>query len=315
MPGRRRLATVVDDPGWYVFDMQIRQQGRGTRLAKVHELIVPRTGSSFACGRWRETAFPYRWHEHPEAELTLITAGRGRRHVGDSVEDFAEGEVVLIGPGTPHTWHTEPMPGSQVGSVVAQFPVDALLDAARALPELSALRALMAAAGRGLVAEGELRRLVAEDMQAMQASAEPLARLALLLRALARFGDGSGCRPLASLAYEPPQAGRDDAITRLKRWIHEHRHESLPQARAARVAGVSTAAFSRFFKANFNRGWRAYLTEIRVGDACRLLADGDRPVMDIALSCGFANLANFNRRFKQVKKTTPTAFRRAARGG
>jgi AraC-like DNA-binding protein/quercetin dioxygenase-like cupin family protein len=308
--------------------MQFRQHGgggegadrdtgaarRAGRRIKIHELITPRAGSSFALGRWRGAAFPYQWHVHPEAELTLILAGDGRRHIGDSVEPFSAGEVVLVGPGTPHTWHTEPAPGVQVHSLVAQFPADALADAARALPELASLERLMLAARRGLVAEGAVRRAITADMEAMIEAAEPLERLALLLRALARLGDGSSCRPLASVAYEPPEAGRDESLTRLKRYLHEHRHEPLPQSRVARLAGVSTAAFSRFFKANFNRGYRAYLAEMRVADACRLLADSDRPVMDIALSCGFANLANFNRRFKQVKGTTPSAFRRAARG-
>ncbi|MBA3708325.1 MAG: helix-turn-helix domain-containing protein, partial [Planctomycetes bacterium] len=68
------------------------------------------------------------------------------------------------------------------------------------------------------------------------------------------------------------------------------------------------------FHLRFGRTWRDYLMEVRVADACRLLADSDRAVTDIAGACGFANLSNFNRRFRQVRGTSPTAFRRAARG-
>jgi AraC-like DNA-binding protein len=282
---------------------------------KIHELITPRAGSSFTCGRWTPASFPYQWHEHPEAELTHILGGEGRRHVGDSVEDILPGEVVLIGPGTPHTWHVEPRPGAKVGSLVAQFRVDAIAAAARALPELAAVGRLLAGAKRGLVASPELARLVTGDLLEMTAAHDPLARFALLLRALARFGDGSACRPLASVAYVPPEADRDEAVARVRRYIADHRQEPLPQSRVARLAGVTTAAFSRWFKTHFDRGYRAYLAELRIADACRDLADSDRQIMDIALSSGFANLANFNRRFRQVKGTTPSAFRRAARGG
>ena len=62
----------------------------------------PRT--SFVCFRKRSESYAYDWHAHPEVELTLIISGRGQRFVGDSVATFAPGDVVLIGPETPHTW-------------------------------------------------------------------------------------------------------------------------------------------------------------------------------------------------------------------
>lgn len=282
---------------------------------RVRELIVPSGGTVLRCGRNRQTGFPYHWHDHPEIELTLITAGRGRRHVGDSVERFATGDLVLIGPGTPHTWHTEPAPGVSVGSIVVQFAAEPLIAAARALPELAGIRQLLSDARRGLVARGVLRDRIEAEMLALADETSPLARLSRLLAALARFGDGSACRPLASVAYQPPERTADAAAERVARFIQDHRHEPLPQSRLAALAGVSTAAFSRWFKTRFRRGYRAYLMELRVAGACRLLADSDRTVMDIALASGFQNLANFNRRFRQVRSATPTEYRTAARGG
>ena len=52
-----------------------------------------------------------------------------------------------------------------------------------------------------------------------------------------------------------------------------------------------------------------YLNELRVGRACRLLADERPKVIDIALECGFANLANFNRRFRQITRMSPRDYR------
>jgi AraC-like DNA-binding protein len=54
-----------------------------------------------------------------------------------------------------------------------------------------------------------------------------------------------------------------------------------------------------------------YVNELRVGRACRLLLEHpERTVSDIALDCGFENLANFNRRFLAARGVAPRVFRR-----
>lgn len=44
------------------------------------------------------------WHFHEELELVYIIKSTGTRFVGDSIEKFEAGEVVLIGKNVPHMW-------------------------------------------------------------------------------------------------------------------------------------------------------------------------------------------------------------------
>ena len=48
--------------------------------------------------------YPTPWHYHPELELVLVTESTGKRFIGDSISDFAAGNLAFIGPDLPHTY-------------------------------------------------------------------------------------------------------------------------------------------------------------------------------------------------------------------
>lgn len=60
---------------------------------------------------------------------------------------------------------------------------------------------------------------------------------------------------------------------------------------------------------NFNR----LINHHRIERAKRLLAEHDRPILDVAYDCGFGSVGPFNRAFKAEVGTTPRAFRAASR--
>ena len=51
-----------------------------------------------------------------------------------------------------------------------------------------------------------------------------------------------------------------------------------------------------------------YLNMVRVEKAAELLKGTSLKITDIALRCGFDNVRTFNRVFKEVTGTTPSAF-------
>jgi len=69
-------------------------------------------------------------------------------------------------------------------------------------------------------------------------------------------------------------------------------------------------AFSRFFKRATGKTMTAYVNELRVGLACRLLLETDLNALQICHRAGFNNFSNFVRQFRRRKKLTPAEFRR-----
>jgi AraC-like DNA-binding protein len=77
----------------------------------------------------------------------------------------------------------------------------------------------------------------------------------------------------------------------------------------AQRAGVSVAYLCRLFKAYTGKTIIAYLVERRIQAAIWQLREGDDKIISIALACGFNDLAYFNRAFRRIVGTTPSAYR------
>ena len=280
------------------------------RRSPTRELVTPDLGGSFALKEARPSHWPFAWHCHPEIELTLIERGRGLRHVGDSVQEFAEGDLCLLGPDLPHTWSSQPTPGRAQHSLVVQFSEQL----AAGLPESRALGDLLGRARRGLVFAGTTRRSAAERLRRLAATRSPLDRLGQLLSLLALLAASDEAQPLALTATSAPRRA-DARVAASLALVHQRAALGREQATAAAAVGMSPAAFSRFVRRHLGKTYVAYRAELRIGEACRALAETARPVLAIALDAGFHNLSTFNRQFRQLKGIAPNAYRRIAAGG
>lgn len=110
-----------------------------------------------------------------------------------------------------------------------------------------------------------------------------------------------------------PQRDRKRAVD-AAHWIESRLHEAVDLERAAGELGLSPFHFLRLFSGVLGVTPHQYLVRARLRRAARLLADPQRPITDVALEVGFADLSNFIRTFRRAAGVSPSAFRRAARG-
>jgi AraC-like DNA-binding protein len=83
----------------------------------------------------------------------------------------------------------------------------------------------------------------------------------------------------------------------------------LEVASIARAALMSTAHFSRRFRAAYGETPYSYLMTRRIERAKALLRRGDMTVSEVCLAVGCTSLGSFSARFTQVVGETPTAYR------
>src|SRR5690349_10245046 len=108
--------------------------------------------SSFSINRYRyDDQFPGIWHFHDEFELTLIEKSLGSRMVGDHIERFKVGDLVLIGKNLPHTWRNDEESKAAVSeALVIHFLEDFLGETFFSLPEMYKIKRLLERSKRGL---------------------------------------------------------------------------------------------------------------------------------------------------------------------
>ncbi|HUJ86663.1 MAG TPA: AraC family transcriptional regulator [Burkholderiales bacterium] len=97
-------------------------------------------------------------------------------------------------------------------------------------------------------------------------------------------------------------------------WLEQNSAADIDLESTARVAGLSPFHFLRVFSGALGVTPHQYLVRTRLRRAARLLAQGGRPVTDVALEVGFEDLSNFVRSFRRAAGVSPGRFGRAARG-
>jgi AraC-like DNA-binding protein len=266
---------------------------------------------------WRELPeLPFLWHYHPEYELTLTLNARGQRYVGDSLEDFDSGDLVLLGPNQPHTWAASERAdddASPMLAVVVWFSEAWLDRLIEGWPELAVLKRLATDAGRGMFFSPAVAQAVRPLLLAMQ-DLTPEQRLPALLQVLPRLARDDGARMLATHAYSPAGDKVRDRTARLLERLHSAPLSEPPSAQdLADEAALSLGALHRFFKRHIGMTMLDYLAQLRIGAACQLLIGTERPISVVAMEAGYGTAAHFNRQFLARKGMTPREFRASYR--
>ena len=279
------------------------------------ETILPGPGESFVTEEMVAPTLDCVYHIHPECELTWIESGFGSRFIGDSIEPFSAGDLVLIGGSVPHHYLTLESDSTgpewsrtRVVKFAPAFCGKTLLE----LPEFEAVARMLQEAARGLHFPEESAREAVPLLQNLfrEHGARRLLTLLELLERLSRLPR----RPLSGTATER-EAAPDDRLNRVLQLTPRRpaRGRPIPLAEAAAEACLTPTAFSRYFRRATRKRFNDYVTELKHSRAAGELARSDRPIVEIAFESGFSNLSNFNRQFQNSRKMTPRAYRNSFR--
>jgi AraC-like DNA-binding protein len=259
------------------------------------------------------TYFPTPWHYHPEYEIVLMLSSTGKKFIGNSITDFKEGDLCLIGSFLPHYYRNdveyyEPNSTLIANSLVIHFREDFLGENFWQLPEGQHIKELLNRSKKGLQINGETQIEVAPKIKRLF-ELEGMDRLLEFISILNIFSKSKHTMELSSSAMVMQNATDSSRMNKVFEHVMQHYQVNIRLDEVAQLASMSESAFSRYFKKRTRRTFSEFLAEIRIEHACKLLIESNYSVAEVSYESGFNNLSNFNRQFKEAKNLTPLAFR------
>jgi AraC-like DNA-binding protein len=274
--------------------------------------------SSLTIQKLEEPHFDPNWHFHPHYQLFTVLEGTGSRLIGDSIQHFEPGDTVFLGPDVPHLWRSE-APYFEKDSplltrgIVLYFKEDFLGKEFLSKPEMSSIEQLFAESKRGIAYSGKTRSIIHKELHELLAcdGFERIIKTLSLLHLLSHSTDG---RPITSLGYTNTfKVSETERMQKVQNYVWQHFKDEIRLGEAASLAGMSEAAFCRYFRTRANKTFTDFVSEVRISQACKLLVETADTVSQIAYDSGFDTLSNFNRNFKKITGQTPREYRQAYR--
>jgi AraC-like DNA-binding protein len=274
--------------------------------------VEPEFGSSFVLREFYAGLQKPFWHFHPEVELAYIEKGKGKRHVGNHISYFNDGDLIMIGANLPHYGCSSGLTGDN-REIVAQINESCFGNGFLDMVETSSIRDLFEKSKLGLSYYGNTKAEVGERLQSMfhMTSFEKLIELMKILHLMSLSDEyeilnASG----SSLQVTGDDNHRIDVIYDFVRTNFESK---ITVDEIAAKVNMSTPAFCRFFKKSTAKTFIQFVNEYRIAHACKLISEESTSIADVAFECGFQNLSNFNRAFKKVAGKSPSDYRQGMR--
>ena len=277
------------------------------------QLLVPNNAStSFSIRKDYIPNINNRWHCHSEVELICFHQGVGTQFVGDNIKRFKSGDIVLVGAHLPHYWRYDQsiqlFPDTPC-STASHFSENFLGERFLYLPESKPIKDLLQKAKRGIYIYGQDAKAVSTIMEEAY-HATGLRRIILLMECLLHISGIRHPALLSSLGFKyDRRESEDERLNTIYEFSLRHFKDKLTLEEVASLINLTRTSFCRYFKSRTGKTYTQFLTDLRIGYACKLLLENRHSIKQISFESGFNNFTSFHDTFKSIVGKTPKNYR------
>ncbi|MFC5873968.1 AraC-type DNA-binding protein [Chryseobacterium arachidis] len=248
-------------------------------------------------------------HQQETWELSYIITGSGARIIGDVVENFSKGEVILIPPNIPHCWSFDESVHDREGkieNITIVFENDFLESCKNLFPELFNPISELQNNENAVSFKDELLEKLQILMTSMihQNSIERVSSFIKLLELI------SYCKDMQVVGRPVIENKKEKKMQEIYLFILSNFQRNITLEEISKSVGMQKSSFCVFFKKMTGKSFFTYLTEFRIESSCQMLLKTKLSVGEICIASGFSDIPYYNRVFKRIKSVTPTGFRK-----
>lgn len=248
-------------------------------------------------------------HQHEEIQISFIVEGKGTLIVGDTVNDYNKGDLLVIGSNLPHVFESDSHSSPQSQMLSLFFTKTAFGSHFFNLEELKELNSFFKRATYGFkfISEPEVVKSIFLRLK----KASKLEQFMSLLKLLKLTSEGE-YKSLSSFIYDKKfNAVEGKRMQDIFEYTMKHYTKEITLDTIAGIATMTKTAFCKYFKKRTNKTYFRFLSELRIEHACKLIESSQEfSILDIAYRSGFKNISNFNRQFRTLKHTNPTGYKK-----
>jgi AraC-like DNA-binding protein len=233
---------------------------------------------------------------HEAFSIGVIEAGVGGNFYKGALHLAPAGSIVLLNPGDVHT-------GFSAGSVPLSYRM------LHVDPEL--MRRLVsdvAAKGSPHFTEPVIHNTsLARRLHGFHSLTEQ-SEITLELEVLFAEAASAIIAAYGNISTPGGKSGKEHrAVSQIKTYLQENYFQNVTLGQLATLTGLNRSYLIRVFRDEVGMPPYAYLTQVRVEKAKRLLAEG-QPSSQVALAVGFADQSHLTRFFKRIVGVTPGRY-------
>jgi AraC-like DNA-binding protein len=249
--------------------------------------------------RPNELAFPLHWHDR--FELLLIKQGSLDYYCSTEHVIFKEGDVAII---SPKSLHSAFAGADGVVYDVIMFNLDHFINGTIAsknfLTPLNDGNLIFETKTTNSEIVNQLQTIINADLH--RNSYQPLMVLGCVYNLMGLLYEHC-------VTIENTTTNIEEKFGKVINYINKHFAEDISSSFLSSKFGYEEAYFCRKFKKNTGITVMKYIQVLRLEEAKKLITKSDFSIKDIALTCGFSDVAYFTNCFKKLYQMTPTQMR------
>ncbi len=277
---------------------------------KIFPFKIPKSGEEpLIYQEDREIVFYDKLHQHEDIQISFIEKGEGAIFAGDTISHYKEGDILVIGSNLPHVFRSDVHENESSIMRTLFFTMNSFGTDFFSLSTFKSIQPFIESSKNGFIIHNAPKK-ISKSFKKLN-TADSFERFLLFLAILKELSFHEK-EPLSNYLYEKKITDNESKkMQTVFEYVMTNFHKSVTLDEIASIANMTKNAFCRYFKVRTNKSFFQFLIEVRIERASKLLAnDNELSVIEIAELCGFNNISNFNRKFKEIKHTSPLQYRK-----